>query len=140
MKKKILVFVYGTLKKGYGNHRLLTTSKFVSKATTADKYLFQDNGSFPYVIDNSLQQSQVREELKHNVIGELYEVTEEVLSSLDSLEGYRKNSSYSLYDRQVVTVVDENNKKIKCNMYVSQRFYPSLKILDSGEWKGRKYE
>ena len=140
MKKKILVFVYGTLKKGYSNHRLLTTSKFISKATTVNKYLFQDNGSFPYVIDNSLSQSQIREELKHNVMGELYEVTEEVLSSLDSLEGYIKNSDYSLYDRQVVTVVTEDNKKIKCNMYVSQRFYPSLKILDSGEWKGRKYE
>lgn len=140
MKKKILVFVYGTLKKGYSNHRLLTTSKFISKATTVNKYLFQDNGSFPYVIDNSLSQSQIREELKHNVMGELYEVTEEVLSSLDSLEGYRKNSDYSLYDRQVVTVVTEDNKKVKCNMYVSQRFYPSLKILDSGEWKGKKYE
>ena len=82
MKKDLtetLVFVYGTLKTGYGNwNRLLNNrSEFISNAKSKDKMYMVDNGAFPYVSD----------ELEHTEIqGEVFKVSPEVLQDLDHLK------------------------------------------------------
>lgn len=78
-----LFFVYGTLKRGYGNNRLLATSEFLGKAQTVKHYkLFQgydDRYSIPMArpISSGLP-----------IAGEVYSITDErVFKQLDWLEG-----------------------------------------------------
>ncbi len=73
------VFVYGTLKKGHGNHDfLLQGSKFIGEFTTKEKYNMKDGG-FPYVCRKGETMFPIR--------GEVYEVNDDTLQSLDWLEG-----------------------------------------------------
>lgn len=74
-----LVFVYGTLKRTYGNNRLLKDSKFLGTAVTCEDAFSMYTGGFPYVLPEG----------SFHVKGELYEVEdEETLRNLDHLEGY----------------------------------------------------
>lgn len=71
-----LVFVYGTLKRGYGNHRILKNSFFHGVYQTEPNFSLYD-GVFPYAFDKG------GEEIR----GELYDVDDETLHRLDMLEG-----------------------------------------------------
>jgi len=75
---KHLVSVYGTLRKGYGNNRLLTSSPLITTGKTADKMVMHAAG-IPYV-------SRTQEVSKITV--EVYEVDDVTLSRLDGLEGH----------------------------------------------------
>jgi len=102
--KKHLVFVYGTLMRGFGNHRLLLTSKFIGEHVTANRYKMVSLGSCPAVCKATRRYidqlpSEVVEErsLYRPVAGELYEVDDEALVNLDALE-----SNGSFYERELV--------------------------------------
>ena len=73
------VAVYGTLKKGHGNHRLLSKSKFVGAGTTSMAYPMIQSG-IPYVIDEAGKGNRITVEV--------YRVTAAELRSLDALEGH----------------------------------------------------
>ena len=49
------LFVYGTLKKGYGNHRLIERhhGKFVEKATVQQFVIIDTHGAFPYLVQSA---------------------------------------------------------------------------------------
>jgi gamma-glutamylcyclotransferase (GGCT)/AIG2-like uncharacterized protein YtfP len=75
------VFVYGTLKHGHGNHRLLQhKGALFSGPARTDEAAFDlcCNGSFPYALMAG----------KYHLGGEVYTVDEDVFKSLDRLEGY----------------------------------------------------
>jgi gamma-glutamylcyclotransferase (GGCT)/AIG2-like uncharacterized protein YtfP/predicted glutamine amidotransferase len=75
----VSVAVYGTLKKGHGNHRLLTSSYCLGDGFTSDPYpLVIDN--LPYVIDRKGKGKRVQVEV--------YRVDANTLARLDSLEGH----------------------------------------------------
>ena len=59
------LFVYGSLKKGFGNHSFLDDSLFVCKGITLANLVLQDLGSFPAIL---LQQGE------SGVHGEIYKV------------------------------------------------------------------
>lgn len=71
------VIVYGTLKAGYGNNRLLSNSTFVSIYTVANYRLY--DAGFPVAVPSEGE----------SIRGELYDIgdDERVLASLDRLEG-----------------------------------------------------
>ena len=71
------VFVYGTLKQGFGNHRLLSDSKFLGIDVLQDHTLIQTPG-FPYMVESKGDKAR----------GEVYEVDERIVRYLDALEGY----------------------------------------------------
>lgn len=101
------VFVYGTLKKGHGNNRVLGNSTFLGEAITcADGFFMYTNGGFPYVLRNG----------SFFIKGELYEVTsDEVLRGLDRLEGYPSH-----YDRILITAKLVDSKDcLECEVYVA---------------------
>jgi len=79
------VFVYGTLKRGHGNNGLLVdyNAVFVGEAVTVQPYLMLYAG-IPYVVEY-LPYGSIE---PHPVQGEVYQVSDECLSRLDSLEGY----------------------------------------------------
>ena len=71
------VFVYGTLKKGGSNLYFLKSSKFIKKQTLKDHSIFVPSGyGFPLLLEDK----------GGKVHGELYEVDDITLMSLDMLE------------------------------------------------------
>lgn len=83
-----LVFVYGSLKKGFHNHHLLEKSRFLCENSLAG-YLMISLGAFPGIIPNPGQFTPV--------YGEVYEVDEKTLKALDRLEGHPH-----MYERTLV--------------------------------------
>ena len=85
-----LVFVYGTLKKGRGNHGLLRDAEYIGQFSTIDnKWGLIELGAFPGMIPAD-----------NNVVGEVYRVSKETLASLDRLEG----TDHGMYARVGITV------------------------------------
>lgn len=76
-----LLFVYGSLKKGFDNDKLLEKStRRLGKASTVGKFgMFEDSfGNYPYLIKKPI----------NRIIGELYEIQrKELLDQIDEFEG-----------------------------------------------------
>ena len=85
---KMYAFVYGSLKRGLHNHRVLGDAEFVKSTVTKDKYYMYGMGSFPAVTDK-------RKEA--HIQGEVYSIDSLHLEDLDHLEG---NGSF--YKRKMV--------------------------------------
>ena len=75
------LFVYGSLKKGFDNHKLLEKyAKRVGKASTVGKFaMYEDSfGNYPYLVKDPVTK----------VMGELYEIKrKELLDKIDEFEG-----------------------------------------------------
>ena len=99
------VFVYGSLKKGYGNNRLLQNAIFIDKGITLKPYVIYGAGGFPVVFDT---------EKKGHIAGEVYDVTPAERARLDGLEGY----PYMYHRKKVMVVLDETGHRVACQMYV----------------------
>ena len=69
------VFVYGTLMKGEGNHHFLEDSKLLG-ASSVEGYDMYNVGWFPAIVRGDSR-----------ILGELYEVSQEDMPSIDALEG-----------------------------------------------------
>ncbi len=115
-----LVFVYGTLKRGYFNynHYLHPTSptypgkaQFVSTAITKNrmKLCVGDHG-IPYLHDDSSPPS-------HFVEGELFLVDDEKLKHLDALEGVEAEGDW--YECRSLPVVDSDGRNRVATAYIS---------------------
>ncbi|MDD3180269.1 MAG: gamma-glutamylcyclotransferase [Opitutaceae bacterium] len=73
------VFVYGTLKRGGGNHGFLARQRFVGEARTHPGYVLYSLGDYPGMVQEATDQV--------GVTGELWEIDDSVLQQLDELEG-----------------------------------------------------
>jgi gamma-glutamylcyclotransferase (GGCT)/AIG2-like uncharacterized protein YtfP len=75
------LFVYGTLKKGYGNHPVLDGAKFIGNCRmwNAEMYTL---GGYPGL--------KKTDKLEDCVDGELYEIDDAILKRCDLLEGHPK--------------------------------------------------
>lgn len=73
------LFVYGTLKRGERNHRLLADQTFLGPATTAPRYRVIDLGPYPGLIRDESNGLAIR--------GELFAVGPCALDELDDFEG-----------------------------------------------------
>ena len=86
-----LVFVYGSLKKGFGNHRLLENSKYIAKGgTVSEGFDMGSCGGFPGVTSGG----------EYRIYGELYEVDDDTFERLDTLEG---NGHF--YEREEIDIM-----------------------------------
>ena len=84
-----LVFVYGTLKKGFPNHNnYMESAKRLGKYQTVEKYPLVLCGAryVPCMINSPGK--------GHHVEGELYEVDDECLNRIDALEGIQDSDGY----------------------------------------------
>ena len=123
-------FVYGTLKRGYGNSERLfgtsKTAKFIKEVETAPKYTLLDLGAFPGVVEGG----------ETAVKGELWEVSDaETKKRLDRLEGYRgKNDPNNLYNKDTIEIDDKPAIIYLFNRFTNFPLQTDL-IVESGEWK-----
>ena len=83
----MLVAVYGSLRKGLGNHYLLEDATYLG-TTTTQGFTMYSLGGFPYIKPSSNSS---------DIIIEVYKVTPEEFTRLDRLEGYPR-----FYDRKEI--------------------------------------
>lgn len=122
--REYAVFVYGSLRIGFGNNRLLSGSKYLGSTQTIQNYAMVDLGSFPGVIKQG--------ENRLPVVGDVYIVNRPVLADLDRLEG---NGSF--YNREQVNL--ENG--MTAWMYFLMREYGLENEMDSistHDWATRR--
>jgi len=93
-----ILFVYGSLKKGFKHNYMLGKSTFLREVETEPNYLLYDTGPFPGMIE-------VKEGDGRCIEGELYEVTDDCLKSLD------KHVPYA-YKKKEVKITGENKQVI----------------------------
>jgi gamma-glutamylcyclotransferase (GGCT)/AIG2-like uncharacterized protein YtfP len=112
------IFVYGSLKRGESNHRLLARARFLGRAHTAPFFELYDLGAFPAMVAGGFT----------SVAGELYEVDEETLAAIDRLEGHP-----TLY-RRTPTPLAEGGV---ADAYMLARPWKDAQHLTSGSWRGQ---
>ena len=109
------VFVYGTLKKGFGNHHLLKDASYLGTHITEPKYTMYSMDGFPAVSPIGTTR----------IIGEVYEITTEILEDLDRLEGYP-----GWYSRETIITKYE-----PAYIYLMPNLENTYRpIVESGEW------
>lgn len=87
------LFIYGTLKRGERNHRLLASESFVCEAITEPRYRLYDCGTHPALVEDETNGRAIR--------GEVYLVGPATLRRLDILE-----DAPNLYERRPVRLQD----------------------------------
>ena len=75
----MLVFVYGTLKRGYRLHHHLADQSFVCEAETVSQYRLVKLGWYPGLVRSATNQGVC-------VQGEVWNITDECLVVLDAVE------------------------------------------------------
>jgi gamma-glutamylaminecyclotransferase len=124
------VFVYGTLKYGFGNHHILHSSRSLGHAITIEHFHMRCVG-FPHIVADANGGP---------VLGELYDVDDNTLQRLDRLEG-----NGSMYVRRKVLVRLANGR------FASALVYEARSLVGQGsvvqpikgsnvlEWHGREW-
>lgn len=123
--KKHLIFVYGTLRRGYGNNRRLIDGKanFLSKGMTVEKYTLSAAG-IPYVNTHVP---------RTRVVGEVWEVDNDCLASVDRLEGYNPSNHNNSWYKRVDTEIElKNGKIITAGMYENDTI--ASHIIETGDY------
>ena len=115
------VFVYGSLKNGHSNHGLLHGKRMVCRDSVEGPFTMYSLGYFPGVVDNG-EDAPLR-----TIYGEVYEVDDAGLASLDLLEGHP-----TFYMREKVTT----NNGLRVWMYFLQgRRELGDREVASGMWR-----
>ena len=111
------VFVYATLRRGQGNHRLLDSSKFIGNAKTKLRYALYGSG-VPFLS---------RADSVSQVIGEVYAIDDATLRRLDELEGHP-----DAYTREQAEVVLQDGTELIAWIY----FYDTVEgnLIESGDF------
>ena len=115
LKKCPFVFVYGTLKEGFGNHTVLGESKLVGYARTKKQHKFA-NSYIPFAF--------IEEDDNGGIEGEVYKINDELtLRDIDYLEGHPNFYKREIIDVQFINEPEGSYHKVW--MYFVQSFNPS---------------
>ncbi|MBA2524816.1 MAG: gamma-glutamylcyclotransferase [Pyrinomonadaceae bacterium] len=116
---KHLVFLYGTLRRGGARAMSMRfpNSKFIADAKVSGS--LYDLGAYPGLLLS---------ELNSLVIGEVYEVDDEILNKLDDME-----ASSDYWRKQVEISLDTHRRT--CWVYEpNPEFYSHRTLITSGDW------
>lgn len=110
------IFVYGSLRRGGALNNVLQGSEFLFSCRTKPEYSLFSLGKFPALIHLG----------NTAVLGEVYEISDNVLQLLDSIEGHPY-----VYLRTPIYL--ENNLEIEGYLFSS--WIPSyINLIKSGDW------
>lgn len=122
---KNLIAIYGTLRKGNGNHRLIKDSKYLGTFNSQPEFSLYTLGGFPGLKING----------KTSVVMEVYEVTDEVAKNVDNLEGYDPNKASYFYDK-----ININTPYGLAGVYIYVNKISENRLIASGDWMEHKKE
>ena len=122
MERNILIGVYGTLRSGNGNHRLIENADYKGTYTTEPIYNLYSLGGFPGLKENG----------KTAVVMEVYAVNTEEARRVDGLEGYTPGEQATFYDKiQIETPWGQTG------VYTYVRQPNESSLIESGDWMNR---
>jgi len=110
-----LVAVYGSLREGLHNHRLLEDSDYLGLDWTDPDYTMLSLGSFPGIVEGGETAIKI----------EVYQVNQDTFTNLDRLEGYP-----NFYNRKKI----ETKFGDAWIYFLEGREY-STTYVPSGDWK-----
>ncbi|WP_411955287.1 gamma-glutamylcyclotransferase [Alkalibacillus sp. S2W] len=118
------VFVYGTLRYGERNHRIIAEEKLIAYQASIQGRMVDTELGFPAVVlDDSSW-----------VYGEVYEVSEETLIKINALEGYEpKQDPY--YERVQVEVKTDYGFLNAYTYYMVAHQVKEWSTIASGDWR-----
>ena len=118
--KKYLVAVYGSLRRGMGNHQYyLSSSEYKGTFSTEPEYTLHSLSYYPGLkLDGNT-----------SIVMEVYEVNEETLKNLNRLEGYHPGETSTFYDR-----IEINTPWGKAFTYIYVNKLSKDSIVESGDW------
>jgi len=136
-EERTRVFVYGTLKKHFHNHRVLGDSRLIGEGRTMKPYklVVQHGYAYPFLLEREEKgKREGEEELEEGrgnkgmaVYGEIYEVSKETLERLDWLEGHPR-----WYRRSLISVLSfPSAQPLLCHSYLKTEPTPQLLLLPS---------
>ncbi len=115
------LFVYGTLRAGEPNHRLLEGAEHVGPAWTEPRFRMVDLGAYPAIVADGAT----------SIEGELYDVDDSLLAQLDRFEGHPR-----FYARSPVAIeggADAQAYLLRAAQVVGRPLIPS------GSWRDRAH-
>lgn len=115
------VFVYGTLKTGYGNHRALELPDGEPAVANGIDIFASAMRSYPFAARGT-----------GRTIGEVLHVSEEQFRRIDRLESYP-----SFYQREEIIVELASGETVKAWIYLCPKMAATQPKIESGEWLGR---
>lgn len=114
----MIVFVYGSLKQGFHNHRLMEGATYVGEAQVAGAKMFS-LGSFPAVVHGT-----------GVVYGEVWEVSGAQAQALDRLEGHP-----TFYKREELLVEMDDGELHSAWVYIYQGDTSRNRHIEGGVWR-----
>lgn len=117
VEAKVKVFVYGTLKQGFGNHHIIEGQSMIGEDTITGLFRMQSLGMYPGLV--------VDDEHVGTVHGEVYEVDPDCMVRLNILEGVPH-----LY-RAIPMITD---KGIHCLTYLLNEEHATGMVVRDGVW------
>lgn len=126
----VLIFVYGTLRKGCQRHAIVEPYKCITNEAQLRDFAMYNLGPFP----------TITRENGSLVKGEVYKIPDATLEILDFIEGYNKAlPQSSLFQRIQVTAESLDGAKYRCFAYALERNLEMLRAdeirkVDSGNW------
>jgi gamma-glutamylcyclotransferase (GGCT)/AIG2-like uncharacterized protein YtfP len=124
MSRTNKVFVYGTLRHGESNHRLLEKADLIAEHCWTNGKMYDTGNGYP----------AIKQSTTDKVYGELYAVNQGELNRLDILEGYVAGRNDNLYDRVIQTIyTDVEVMEAFVYVFCNERILESL--IPSGDWK-----
>ena len=125
MTDKTIVAVYGSLRQGLGNHRLLDNEgvEFLGRGETVSKASMVSMGSFPAITQPSSEGGD------YPIVVEVYAVDEPTFKNLDRLGGYP-----NFYNREEVQVVMSEKRIVNANIYFISEVTDGRHTLEHGDW------
>jgi len=120
-EKPILVAVYGSLRAGLHNHRVLGASKLLGEFDTPPIYDMYSCGGFPGLVLHGSTSIKM----------EVYEVTEQISKAIERLESYTKGMEDSNHYNKVTIPTPYGD----AGTYIYNYSVSRLPQVDSGDWK-----
>jgi len=114
-----LLFVYGTLKRGFSRHHALEGQRYLGTAFSESKYSMFHIAGFPALVKDPALRFSERIGTAKEIWGELYEVNDDCLSRLDEIEGVSAN----LFQRQSMALARYNLVNLPINKDVFADLY-----------------
>ena len=126
MNKNKLICVYGSLRAGKGNNRLLRDSELLSTEVINIPYRMVSLGGFPGLIPS---------DENHDIVVEIWEVNDYTYRSVECLEGFP-----SFYQKALVPT---SLGEVEVYVLESPRYQSGYDAVESGDWNQyykRRYE
>jgi len=114
----LLLFVYGTLKRGKKNHYALMNAHYLNESCTSLDYLLVDLGHYPGMVE--------KQQDGFSIQGELFKIPYDLLVELDKIE-----DAPFLFNLEPITLADGS----KAFAYLYKQSILGAKILADGVWQ-----